>query len=82
LGATHAPEEQRAMDKDAASKLARDDDCGPKDAKELEQRRLDRALDEGLEETFPGSDPVNITQPAKSKQDRRDGALRARNRTS
>ena len=34
-----------------------------------EQKRLDRALDEGLEETFPGSDPVNVTQPAPSKGD-------------
>ncbi len=31
---------------------------------------LDRALDEGLQETFPGSDPVNVTQPAPSKNDR------------
>jgi hypothetical protein len=41
----------------------------PKDAKAVEKRRLDQALDEGLEETFPGSDPVNVTQPAPSKAD-------------
>jgi hypothetical protein len=35
-----------------------------------EKRRLDDALDEGLEETFPGSDPVNVTQPPPSKADR------------
>jgi len=35
-----------------------------------EKRRLDDALEEGLEETFPGSDPVNVTQPAPSKADR------------
>ena len=34
-----------------------------------EKRRLDDALDEGLEETFPASDPVNVTQPAPSKGD-------------
>ncbi|MCA6105007.1 MULTISPECIES: hypothetical protein [Bradyrhizobium] len=34
-----------------------------------EKRRLDEALEEGLEETFPGSDPVNVTQPAPSKGD-------------
>jgi hypothetical protein len=28
-----------------------------------EKRRLDDALNEGLEETFPASDPVSITQP-------------------
>ena len=41
-----------------------------------EQDRLDRALDEGLEETFPGSDPVSVTQPARSKQDKRDKAAK------
>jgi hypothetical protein len=41
----------------------------PKDAKSAEKRRLDEALEEGLEETFPGSDPVNVTQPAPSKPD-------------
>jgi hypothetical protein len=44
---------------------------GPKDAKDSEKRRLDEALEEGLEETFPGSDPVNVTQPAPSKGDLR-----------
>ena len=42
---------------------------GAKDAKDSEKRRLDEALEEGLEETFPGSDPVNVTQPAPSKGD-------------
>jgi len=41
----------------------------PKDAKGADKRRLDEALEEGLEETFPGSDPVNVTQPAPSKAD-------------
>jgi hypothetical protein len=34
-----------------------------------EKRRLDDALEEGLKETFPASDPVNVTQPAPSKGD-------------
>ena len=34
-----------------------------------EKRQLDEALEEGLEETFPGSDPVNVTQPAPSRAD-------------
>ncbi|MBR1213755.1 hypothetical protein [Bradyrhizobium sp. JYMT SZCCT0180] len=34
-----------------------------------EKRRLDEALEVGLEETFPGSDAVNVTQPAPSKGD-------------
>jgi hypothetical protein len=41
----------------------------PKGAKGAEKRRLDEALEEGLEETFPGSDPVSVTQPAPSKGD-------------
>ena len=41
----------------------------PKDGDSNEKRRLDDALEEGLEETFPGSDPVNVVQPAPSKQD-------------
>ena len=39
------------------------------DAKSAEKRQLDQALEEGLEETFPGSDPVNVTQPPPSKAD-------------
>jgi hypothetical protein len=35
------------------------------------QRKLDRALDEALEETFPGSDPVAISQPAPDDRLRR-----------
>jgi hypothetical protein len=30
---------------------------------EAERSRLERALEEGLEESFPASDPVNVTQP-------------------
>jgi hypothetical protein len=41
----------------------------PTNAEDHEKRRLDEALEEGLEETFPGSDPVNVTQPAPSKAD-------------
>jgi hypothetical protein len=35
----------------------------PDRAADAEKRRLDAALEEGLEETFPGSDAVNVTQP-------------------
>ncbi|WP_371421143.1 hypothetical protein [Tardiphaga sp.] len=38
-------------------------------ASDEEKRQLEVALDEGLEETFPGSDPVSVTQPAHSKAD-------------
>jgi hypothetical protein len=42
----------------------------PGETKSVEKRRLDEALEEGLEETFPASDPVNVTQPPPSKDDR------------
>jgi len=48
----------------------RSDAKDAKDAKDTEKRRLDEALEEGLEETFPGSDPVNVIQPPPSKPDR------------
>jgi hypothetical protein len=60
-----APEE-RAMETDA-SKLAQQSEPESKIDKEK-----DRALDKALEETFPGSDPVNVTQPPKSKHERRN----------
>ena len=41
-----------------------------KPADKTEKRRLEAALQEGLEETFPASDPVNVTQPPPSKADR------------
>jgi hypothetical protein len=34
---------------------------------EAERCRLERALEEGLEESFPASDPVNVIQPVPSK---------------
>lgn len=46
------------------------------EAEVKEKKRLDRALDEGLEETFPASDPVNLTQPPKSVPDK-DGNKKA-----
>lgn len=41
------------------------DDKGSKAHKD----KLDDALNQGLEESFPGSDPVNVTQPPPSKHD-------------
>ncbi len=39
--------------------------------REAEQKRekLDQALERGLEESFPGSDPVSVTQPPPSPRD-------------
>jgi len=55
------------MDRDTASKIESD-----QDHKSRIDKEKDRALDKALEETFPGSDPVNVTQPPKSKHERRN----------
>ena len=46
------------MDRDSARKTD-----GDQDEKSRIEKEKDRALDKALEETFPGSDPVNVTQP-------------------
>jgi hypothetical protein len=40
-----------------------------KDLDEAEKRRLDSALDEELEESFPASDPPSLTQPPPTRGD-------------
>ena len=35
------------------------------------KQKLDESLDRGLEDTFPGSDPVAVTQPPPSVHDKR-----------
>jgi hypothetical protein len=47
----------------------RDDAKSRPDKDKTDKKKLDEALDKGLEESFPGSDPVSVTQPAPSKQD-------------
>ena len=39
------------------------------DDTEDRRQRLERALDEGLEQTFPASDPLALTQPASTRPD-------------
>jgi hypothetical protein len=36
----------------------------------IEHDKLDDALDRGLKESFPGSDPVSVTQPPASTYDK------------
>jgi hypothetical protein len=49
-------------------------DLGESKVIEAERKKtLDEALERGLEDTFPGSDPVAVTQPAPSACDK-DGA--------
>lgn len=44
---------------DAGRKVAAD----RRDLEKEKKNRLEQALEEGLEETFPASDPVNVIQP-------------------
>ncbi|RKE74404.1 hypothetical protein DFP91_2315 [Pseudorhodoplanes sinuspersici] len=48
-------------------------DAQSAEAKAKERRRLEEALEEGLEDTFPASDPINVTQPPPSVEDRKSG---------
>ena len=41
----------------------------PKPDDAAEKRQLEQAREEGLEETFPASDPVKVIQPPPSKGD-------------
>jgi hypothetical protein len=43
---------------------------GPKGGETDRRKTFDEALDYGLEDTFPGSDPVAVTQPAPSACDK------------
>jgi hypothetical protein len=40
----------------------------------LRRHRLEKSLEEGLKDSFPASDPINVTQPPPSVQDKREGA--------
>jgi hypothetical protein len=54
----------------ATKKRGGDPDVKPKPKADKPDSALERALEEGLEESMAGSDPVNVTQPPKSKLDR------------
>jgi hypothetical protein len=40
--------------------------------RERQNEKLDDALERGLEETFPASDPVSVVQPPPSPRDKRE----------
>ena len=51
------------------------DDAAPTDKKKQDpeaRRREEKSLEKGLEDSFPGSDAVNVVQPPQSRQDKRD----------
>jgi hypothetical protein len=59
-------EKREAMDRDAKRRQ--------NEAKQHD--KLDDALSLGLEESFPGSDPVAVTQPPHSVYDKRESKRR------
>jgi hypothetical protein len=52
---------------DPAPKDVHADKIGQQDKKKTE---ADKSLHKGLQDTFPASDPVNVTQPPPSKDDK------------
>ncbi len=54
---------------DADTKPKNDNKKNDNKPKDPEKKKLDDALEKGLEESFPGSDPVSVTQPPPSKHD-------------
>ena len=42
-----------------------------RDRDEAQRRRLERSLEAGLEDSFPASDPINVTQPPPSLVDKK-----------
>jgi hypothetical protein len=55
----------------AIKKRGGDPDVPQKSRAETPKDAMERKLEEGLEETMAGSDPVSITQPAPSKPNKR-----------
>jgi hypothetical protein len=54
----------------ATKKRGGDPDVKPTPAHEKPDDAMERKLEEGLEESMAGSDPVAITQPDRSKADK------------
>jgi hypothetical protein len=42
-----------------------------REREEARKRKLEKSLEQGLEDSFPGSDPINVTQPAPSVADKK-----------
>ena len=55
----------------ATKKRGGDPDVKKKPRGEKPKDDLERKLEQGLEETMAGSDPVSITQPSPSKADKK-----------
>jgi len=58
-------------DRSDRAREAQERDRRRKEREEKRKRTLDDNLERGLEETFPASDPVAVTQPPSSPHDKR-----------
>ena len=47
------------------------DDNSKGEREEARKRKLEHSLEQGLEDSFPASDQVNVTQPAPSRRNRK-----------
>jgi len=47
------------------------DEKSRRDRKEAQKRKLQKSLEQGLEDSFPASDPVSVTQPPPSASDKK-----------
>ena len=56
----------------ATKRRGGDPDVKHKPTHEKPDDAMERKLEQGLEESMAGSDPVSITQPPKSKQDHQE----------
>jgi hypothetical protein len=84
--AWHQPEKAIVMDEWNKNRpLQPDADSVERDGKgrdrkrhdqEERRERLDEALEQGLEDGFPGSDPVSVTQPPGSHYDKNEAKTR------
>jgi hypothetical protein len=52
------------------------DEKRKRDEEIKERQRLERSLEEGLEDTFPASDPINVVQPPPTVEDKYHGRRR------
>jgi hypothetical protein len=69
MGIRYAAAMEDDDDRDEKTKRAEDDQL---------RQRLERSLEEGLEDSFPASDPINVTQPPPTVEDKLQGRRRRR----
>jgi hypothetical protein len=74
-------EEENFMGHPATRKRGGDPDVKPKTSNERVDDDMERRLEEGLEESMAGSDPVNITQPPRSKVEKQREEREERDRS-